>query len=178
MKKWISFIAVFSGLCLAGHGSVQAGGTSLHVGIGYGTEESTAYDLSIQHTFEPWYAGQTVSLSPLVLGGVSAWGNGDDASTMWGANLGVGLSLDFVEFTEWRPFASVSVGGALISRDDYGKRELGSHGQFRSQGSIGFKFGESLRHILKIDATHYSNAGLADDNDAYNSIGLSYGFTF
>lgn len=178
MQKWISVIAVFSGLYLAGQGSVHAQGTSLHLGAGYGTEDATTYDLSLQHHFAPWISGENAALTPFILGGISTWRNGSHASSMWVGYLSAGVTLELVEFNEWRPFTSVSFGGALLSDESYGKRKLGSHGQFRSQGSIGLKFGTSLRHYVRIDATHYSNAHLASDNDGYNIIGLSYGFTF
>ena len=50
--------------------------------------------------------------------------------------------------------------------------------QFRDSLALGIRFGEELRHKLEITGSHYSNAGIYDRNQGYDSVGLSYGYVF
>ena len=156
--------------------SIANAQTSLHVGVAPGDSSSMAYDVYVQHAFNPWYSNETIELSPIVHLGFSAWDRSD--STTWGGNLGGGLKLNFLTGDTWSPFISGTFGGAWISRDEFGSRKMGDHWQFQSRASVGVELGESRRFIVKLDYTHYSNAHTNDDNSGYSTWGASVGYAF
>lgn len=150
--------------------------TSLNAGMAAGDSGSIAYDIYVQHAFDPFYSNESIELSPIVHVGFSAW-DCDDA-TVWGGNLGGGLKLNFLTGGNWSPFIAGTFGGAWISRDEFENREMGDHFQFQSRGSVGVDFGESRRFSIKLDYTHYSNAGLSEQNRGYSTWGASVGYAF
>lgn len=149
---------------------------SIGFSVAHGAESSQAYDLSLRHVFEPIYATESIRLSPLVETGISLWEH--SAETVWGGNANIGLVLHFFEGKTWRPFIAGTVGLAVLSDDSFDDLDLGCRQQIRSRGSLGVAFGENFHHTLGCDVTHYSNAGMADENDGYSTVGISYSFTF
>lgn len=149
---------------------------SLNLTAAHGEESSQAYDLYLQYTFDHIYSNDTISIKPLVSSGISLWER--PGQEVWGFNLNGGLILEFSGNDKWRPFIAGTFGIAVISAENFNDLKLGQHEQFRSRGSVGINFGENFRHMLKCDITHYSNGSLSSDNSGYNTIGLSYGYTF
>jgi hypothetical protein len=60
--------------------------------------------------------------------------------------------------------------------DDRDEKQLGSRVLFRIPIEAGLAFGE--RHSLSILFDHVSNAGLADENEGLDTLGLRYGLRF
>ena len=56
-----------------------------------------------------------------------------------------------------------------------GEVTLGSQFLFRESLDIGYRFG---RHGISAFAAHISNAGLDNDNDGMNFLGVRYSFAF
>lgn len=154
----------------------RASETTVGAAVAYGEQSSQAYDLYVTHTFRPWLEGENAALRPLVEAGLQVWERSD--RTVWGGNANIGLLLRFFENGSVRPFIAGTFGVAQLSADTFGRLDLGTHTQFRSRGSIGVDFGEGLRHTIRCNVTHYSNAGMSGKNDGYNTLGLSYGLTF
>jgi len=63
--------------------------------------------------------------------------------------------------SDFKPFIDVGVGPAYVSETTYGNRDLGQHLQFENRIGLGVEHGNKA---LSVNAFHYSNAGLADEN--------------
>ncbi|MDL2328663.1 acyloxyacyl hydrolase [Desulfosarcina sp. OttesenSCG-928-A07] len=162
--------------CLCCPANAVAGEFSLAGAVAHGEESSQAYDFYIQYTFDPWYESETITLKPLATGGISLWERSD--KSIWGGNVNIGLMLQFAGGENWRSFIMGTFGMTVLSSEEFNDLNLGCREQFRSRGSLGISFGKELKHTLKCDVTHYSNASMAGNNDGYNTIGLSYGLAF
>ncbi len=82
--------------------------------------------------------------------------------------------------TDWGGFLNLGLGLAAhdgereTTRDD--RTELGSDVLFRIPIELGLTIGE--RHSLSLFFDHVSNAGLGDENEGLDTLGLRYGFRF
>ena len=184
MQKWSSCVARLSltGLLLASicWGGIwtpaQAGEWDLSLGFNRGDASTLNGDLTLRRYLEPLYAGEIMEICPLIEASGIYWHNDDD--DIFGGGVAVGLLIDFWQTGAVSPFIAGSFGGFLISDKTIGNRNLGCPFQFRSKGSIGFRFGEMLRHSIQFDVAHFSNAGLSSHNSGFNTYGLAYGFRF
>ncbi len=86
------------------------------------------------------------------------WNRASDSG--WFFNAGLGLSLHNGERETRR-------------RDE---KQLGSRILFRIPFELGLSFGE--RHSLALAFAHASNAGLANENEGLDTVGLVYGHRF
>ena len=66
--------------------------------------------------------------------------------------------------------------GETETRGDEDKKELGSRWLFRIPIELGFAVGE--HHRVSVAFVHVSNAGLADENEGLDTLGLRYGYRF
>ena len=66
------------------------------------------------------------------------------------------------------------IGITYIDSEHYLDRSLGSHWQFEDKLAAGVIIHK--RHKLGLTFSHYSNANLANENDGFNVVGLSYGY--
>jgi hypothetical protein len=77
-------------------------------------------------------------------------------------------------------FFELGLGAAIhdgkLETSDRDHKELGSRLLFRIPIEIGLAFG--ARHSLSLAFDHVSNAGLADENEGLDTLGLRYGFRF
>jgi len=167
-------IAVF--VCTVLYPGKTIADSGVSIGISHGDENSQAYDIAFQKVLTPISSSEYFDIGPLVGAGISLWEHPDKA--LWGGNVNVGIMGVFSGGDAWRPFIAGTLGLAVLSSDEFNDLDLGCRVQFRSRGSLGVKFGEGLRHVLQCDVTHYSNGGMAGENDGYSTMGLSYGFTF
>ena len=167
---------VLACVCFCFPGNASAGEISLAGTVAHGEESSQAYDLYVQYVFTPWYQNDALALKPLATAGISLWER--PGKSIWGANVNVGLMLQFSGGEYWQPFIAGTFGMTVLSSDEFNDLNLGCREQFRSRASLGISFGKGFGHMVKCDVTHYSNASMAANNDGYNTIGLSYGFTF
>ena len=139
-------------------------------GLWSGSNEEAGVDLHAALHFQPHrqlfrgqlrpYAGLTVNTrsdtSKVFAGGV--WQYRTDSG--WFARFGLGLA--------------VHNGERETRRDD--KKELGSKLLFHVPIELGRRIGE--RHRLSLYFDHISNAGLADENEGLDTLGLRYGYLF
>lgn len=79
------------------------------------------------------------------------------------------------------PFVDAGVGGAWISEKDLEKKKkspinLGSHWLFELRLGAGFAFGEEQQYEVSYGWLHYSNAGLASQNESidFHSVTFAY----
>ncbi|MDR1397576.1 MAG: acyloxyacyl hydrolase [Desulfarculales bacterium] len=177
MRKGLMVKILVSALLLTVNvGLSRAAETSLSLSVAAGDSSSLAYDLSLQQIYDPWIANEYITLRPLL--GLTAfmWHNNNDS--LGGGMASVGLRMSMGSSAVFRPYLAATFGPALLSQTSFDDIDLGSALQFRSQGILGISFGPGLRHSIQASFSHYSNAGLSDENSGYNTWGLSYGFTF
>lgn len=86
---------------------------------------------------------------------------------------------------EWQPFeaplwGAFSLGGAIHDGELHAVREdrkaLGSRVLFRLGAEVGYDINESVRVSVLWD--HISNAGLAEENEGLNNVGVRLGYRF
>ena len=163
-------------VCMATGSESAAATTTLEGNIAYGQSDTMAYEVQVRQGYEPWLSGSVGELSPTAELGGFAW-VGDDG-TVWGMSFAPGLMFSLYTSAGFQPFLAASIGGALLSDTELERRHLGTNLQFRTRGSVGVMFGDSLEHRIQGNYTHYSNAGLDSDNDGYNTYGVTYGYSF
>jgi lipid A 3-O-deacylase len=71
-----------------------------------------------------------------------------------------------------KPYVEAGIGVAVFSNTQYEDNKLGGAFQFEDRLGFGLRFNGG--HEVGIRATHYSNAGLASDNDGVESYSLHY----
>jgi hypothetical protein len=89
-----------------------------------------------------------------------------------------GASLRFA--SDSGVFFEIGLGGAWHDgereTDDSDRKQLGSRLLFRIPIEVGVAFGD--RHSLSLLFDHVSNAGLADENEGLDTLGVRYGVRF
>lgn len=156
--------------------TASAQGIELGGGVGMGELDAVVGEIYIGYEFSPFVSWEDWSLQPLVRLSGMVWSNESDS--LGAAFLSAGLVLSMPGGDLWRPYVAATVGGGVISEDDFDSKHLGGPFQFRDSLALGIRFGEELRHKLEITGSHYSNAGIYDRNQGYDSVGLSYGYVF
>ena len=159
--------------------------TAIRVGLSAGTPKSTNFDLYLQHTFEPWLDRAGYSLAPYANLGFTLW-SGDKKDypearndQIWGLVAALGLRWELKTWETARPYLAANVGPTYVSEDEFLGNEMGGgHYLFNLRASLGLRLGEEFRHNLGLDASHYSNAFTKSSNRGYNSVGMSYGYSF
>lgn len=173
LSVWVAFvISLWACPALAGDGA----GPSVNLGLAAGDGSSVVYDLGATYTFEPWFEGEFMRLSPLLEASAFYWHKGHE--DLWGGGLATGFNLQFNCIGQIRPFVTASIGLAWLSDNSFDSRKFGGATQFRSRGIAGVSFGEAWRHSLGIAYTHYSNASMHSDNAGFNSVGVIYSYRF
>jgi lipid A 3-O-deacylase len=88
------------------------------------------------------------------------------------------------EFTLWRGlFVAASFGFSVHDGEAGGntgkpdKQGLGTRFLFRESLELGWRF-DGGTHSLSVMLDHISNAGLSDDNDGLDTLGVRYGYRF
>jgi len=166
-------------------GPAAAEDTAVRAGLSYGTRGSTAFDIYLQHSFDPWLERPSYSLIPYANLGFTFWlGDKEDypqarVDRLWGLVAALGLRWEFHAWETASPYLALNVGPSYISENEFLDREMGGgHYLFNLRASLGLRFGEGWRHNLGLDVSHYSNAFSQRSNDGYNALGLSYGYSF
>lgn len=150
--------------------------TAVEMSIAHGQSSSVAYNLGIKQTYEPWISSSLLELTPTAYLGGHVWDRSSD--TTWGATVAPGLVLNLFTTSDFTPYLAGSVGGTVISDDDFGPRDFGSHVLFMTKGAAGVQFGEGRRHRVQGEYTNYSTWGLTSKDDGYSTVGVSYGYSF
>ena len=156
--------------------TASAQGIELGGGVGMGEQDAVIGEMYVGYEFSPFASWGDWSLQPLVRLGGMVWSNEDDS--LGAAFLSAGLALNMPGGELWRPYIVATVGGGVISQDDFDNKHLGGPFQFRDSFALGLRLGEALRQRLEITGSHYSNAGMYDRNQGYDSVELSYGCLF
>ena len=177
--------AAVLGLVLWAAGSAAAEDTALRAGLSAGTRDSTVFDFYLQHTFEPWLNRADYRLTPYANLGFTHW-FGDKTGhpeyrndRIWGLTTALGLRYEITVWEAAHPYLSLNVGPSYISKDEFLGRQMGGgHYIFNLRASLGLLFGPERRHNLGLDASHYSNAFTKSENEGYNALGISYGYSF
>lgn len=157
--------------------SAEAGDWWMLFGAGLGNCESVTGDVGVRRTFSPLYEGESWELTPLAEVSAMLWHQNSEEN-VWSGGVSAGLMMTAHREGVWRPYVSGTVGGFLLSDDEFGTHDMGGRFQFRSKGALGVQFGEAFRHSLQLEAAHVSNAGIYDENSGFNTFGMSYGFRF
>jgi hypothetical protein len=164
-----------------------AGDGALRFGLGVGNHHSKAFDLYWQYSFDPWLDKPDYQLTPFANLGLTHWkgDSADDAGvkfendSIWGLVAALGLRYSLTCWEAVHPYLALSAGPSYISDNTFLDRDLGGgHYIFNLRASLGLSFGEEYRHRLSLDASHYSNAFTQRDNNGFNYLGASYGFSF
>ena len=184
IKRWRWLAGGLLALVLSA-GPAAAEDTAIRAGLSYGMSGSSVLDLYLQHSFEPWLDRDGYSLSPFANLGMTFW-SGDKKNRpearverLWGLVAALGLRLELKTWEMARPYLALNVGPSYISEDEFLGRQMGGgHFLFNLRTSFGLRFGQDLAHNLGLDLSHYSNAYTQNSNRGYNSMGLSYGYSF
>jgi len=75
------------------------------------------------------------------------------------------------------PYIEGSIGGAFLTHDHLGHRDLGAHIAFQDMIGVGATFGERHQYDLSFRYLHYSNAGLFKPNNGID-VKLLTTFTY
>ena len=144
--------------------------------VGMGERDAVIGEIYIGYEFSPFASWGDWSLQPLVRLSGMVWSNENDS--LGAAFLSAGLTLNIPGGDLWRPYLLATVGGGVLSEDDFDGKRLGGPFQFRNSLALGLKFGEELRHKVELAGSHYSNAGIYDQNQGYDAMELTYGYLF
>ncbi len=139
----------------------------------FGHNKEDAVDIVLGVRFQP-LGGEVwdVVANPRPFLGLNINTAGDTSS------LNGGLNWDW---TVWnQSFFSFAWGGAVhdgkLSTNKPGRKELGSRVLFYLAAELGYRFDRHQSVAIRLD--HMSNAGLTDDNEGLDTIGLVYGYHF
>ncbi len=139
----------------------------------FGRNEEDGVDLSLEARFSPLGGDIWEFLwNPRPLVGVNVSTVGDTSSLYAGLNW---------EWDVWGPvFISLDLGGAVhdgkLSTSELDRKELGSRVLFRQALEIGYRVFE--HHALSIRFDHLSNAGLVDNNEGLDTLGVVYSYRY
>lgn len=159
--------------------------------IGVGERKSVALDFSWQQTYKSLLGDSNLELRPFTAIGSMLWIDiggkhyfwatsktwRKSSHTAWGFFGALGLKLSY-RGANWRPFLALSIGPSYISDYDFVERNLGGHFIFNDRAAVGANFGRRMQHTLSLQGTHYSNAGIYTHNRGYNTLSLSYAYSF
>ena len=85
----------------------------------------------------------------------------------------------FMQSANMTPFLQASIGGAYMSSQQFGGRNLGSRLLFQDQIGAGLVFGAKRNLYATLQFLHYSNAHLAKPNDGITvPIFFTVGYQF
>lgn len=175
MRKKLILLIILAWLPLAGPAFGQ---TSLNLGVSYGENDSTAYDLFLQRDFEPWLENDTWELSPFLTGGLTFWDHDESSDSLWGLLAAFGLRVSYTGLCDFQPYLSLNGGPSYVSQKNFAGRNLGGHFLFNSRVMVGLRFGDSLQHNIGLHGSHFSNGHTQSVNDGYNYAGAIYGYSF
>lgn len=164
-------------LFMAWAAPASAGWWSLHGSIGHGDSKTTTGTMTLRYVFEPLYENNMLEICPLAEATGALWHHDSDDDVLSGGVSG-GLMVTFLREGSWRPYLSGEFGAFLISDDEFGSHNMGGLFQFRSKGALGIQFGADFRHSIQVDAAHYSNGGIYEENKGFNTYGVTYGIRF
>lgn len=176
MKKFFKiFLCLF--VLIGAPSQAFSGEWWLFVSGGASDRQSAAADLTLRRTFDAVYENEELSILPLVE--ISAnYIRKNSNNDFWSGTLSGGGLAVFNREGIWRPYASLTFGGAFFSETEFDDKNFGISFQFRSKAGLGIQFGEDFRHSLQVDIAHFSNAGLDSHNSGINTYCISYGFRF
>lgn len=168
MKRLFCLAALAA--ALMGHTfTAQAAGVEFAVGA---TSDSTmTYRLGMQFDWDKsWLQSDVGRLTGYWSGAYTYW-EGDKTSS----NHSLSFSPVFVyEFAgqNVKPYIEAGVGVAFFSNNELENNVIGQSFQFEDRLGFGLRFAGG--HEVGIRATHYSNAGMSNDNDGVESYALHY----
>ena len=184
--KWRAKVSLVVGLALlAGAPAAAEETTAIRTGLSYGSSKSAYYDLYLQHTFDPWLDRAGYRLAPYANLGFGFLSGDKDGhpeyinDQLWTMVAALGLRYEMKVRETFHPYLAFNVGPSYVSENEFlGRTMGGGHYLFNLRASLGAFFGETRRHNLGFDLSHYSNAYTKSSNKGYNAMGLSYGYSF
>ena len=139
----------------------------------FGTNKEDAVDIAFGVRFRP-FSGTLwdIVANPRPFLGLNINTAGDTSS------LNGGLNWDWELWNQ--TFFSFAWGGAVhdgkLGIERLGRKELGSRVLFYLAAELGYRFDQNHSVAMRLD--HMSNAGLADNNEGIDTVGLVYGYHF
>jgi lipid A 3-O-deacylase len=139
----------------------------------FGHNKEDAVDIALGVRFQP-LGGEVwdVVANPRPFLGLNFNTAGDTSS------LNGGLNWDWDVWNQ--TFFSFAWGGALhngkLSTNNPGRKELGSRVLFYLAAELGYRFDRRQSVVIRLD--HMSNAGLTNDNEGLDTVGLVYSYHF
>ena len=136
-----------------------------------GSREEEGFDLNLELLFHPFAHLWSGSVRPTL--GVNLNTAGDTShiysNVLWEVANDEGWFFNVGLGAAWH-------NGRKETRPGEDKKQLGSRFLFHVPIEAGYSFGE--RHSISLLFQHLSNAGLADENEGMDNIGLRYGYRF
>lgn len=174
MKKFLSVVcALVSAAITPAHADpseIRLGVSAHDIGL-LGSDKEDGLDVNGEVLFEP-PAFLRPAGSPRPHVGMSVNTSGDTSQVYAG--------LTWAVEPDERWFAEFSFGTAVhdgeLHDNGHGDKALGSRVLFRGALAVGYRLDRHASVSLVFD--HESNAGLADDNEGLNNLGLRWGYRF
>ncbi len=173
MKRIIALAAL---MVLFSWQQSAADSTGLTAGVGYGSGESAAYYLTLKHAFGSVAQSDMGYLTPTLELSGHVWTKSDDRT--YGLTLAPGLRYDFLAGDFFHPYIGYTLGATVISDEELGRRDFGSHVLMLNRGLVGVRFGESIQQRLEFNYSYYSTLGLTSTDDGFGVWGVNYGLDF
>jgi len=177
MKRFIILVCIVACLLFVTSALAHAGDTVVEANVAVGQEDSIAYQVGVRQDFDPLYEGETFDLTPSLGINGHAWVP-DHGDTIWGATVPLGMRFRMFTSAGFRPYLSGSIGPTFLSDDELDNRDLGSRVLIMTRGAVGVNFGDSLQHRVEGVYTHHSTWGIANTDPGYDTVGVSYGYSF
>ncbi|WP_024872114.1 acyloxyacyl hydrolase [Tolumonas lignilytica] len=151
--------------------------TDLSLALGHSANNTTTYRAALQFPWQQsWLNSDAGALSGYWAAGYTYWESKHTVNTH-------SLSASPVLVWEFatpdfaiRPFIEAGIGIAAFSRNKVENRQLGSCVNFEDRFGLGVRVYQ--RHVIGIQALHYSNAGLGVHNAGIESYNIYYRFSF
>jgi lipid A 3-O-deacylase len=137
----------------------------------FGDTKESGVDINLEALFHSPESFKYI-LSPRPHLGASINTVGDTSQFYFGLTWGLDIGPVFAEVS----FGGSANNGEYDIDPNRESKELGCPLNFRSSGSIGYRFLE--HHSLSVIVDHISNASLCSENEGLETLGIRYGYKF
>ncbi len=173
MKKYIGASFLFFLLCPL----FPANSADVGFALGHSANNTTTYRVSMQQPWDlSWFESNSGRLTGYWTTAYTYWDSKSAVNTHSFSASPV-LTYEFAAGdASCVPFVEAGIGFMWFSRNKVENRNLGSKSNFENRIGLGVRlYG---RHVMGVQALHYSNAGLSSHNEGIESYNIYYRYLF